>query len=526
MEKKKRKSVKKWIWVVAAVILIIGGAAFLLLRQAVNPAAIGTTSYSTQVVANGTIVSTVGATGNVYARQSVQLSWKTSGIVSQVYVTKGQKVAKDTLLAELERSSLPQEVINAAIDLASAQQKLEDLLNSNTARANAELALIQAEQALQDAQKEAQSKLYQRASQETIDIARANLIQAEAALEKAAEAYNANKSRSSDDVQYAAALSTYAKAQQTYNSAKMNLAYVQSLPDPLTVQEANAELELAEAKYQDAKRAYERIKDGPAEEEVAAAEAKVAAAQAVLDQAKITAPIAGTVVAIETLPGDLVTAGTPAIKIIDFSHLYTDISVSEVDINMIKLGQPVEILFDAISDKTYSGVVTDIAMEGISSGGTVNYTVTAEITNPDSNILPGMTVTANIVVSQKENVVMVPSSAIRTVNNQQVVYVLRNNTLQPIVVEIGDTDAEGTSSEVLSGDVMVGDLIVLNPPSASDASETAGLGLLGRLFGGGLMNREARGVMPQGSNFEPPEGGNFQRPSGDSGGNGNNTQVR
>ena len=120
--------------------------------------------------------------------------------------------------------------------------------------------MIQAQQDLESA-KTAQSKLYQRASQQTIDIARANLIQAEASLERAADAYNANKARSSDDVQYAAALSAYARAQQTYNSAKLNLEYVQSLPDPLTVEEANAELDLAEAKYQDAKRAWERIKD-------------------------------------------------------------------------------------------------------------------------------------------------------------------------------------------------------------------------------------------------------------------------
>jgi HlyD family secretion protein len=507
MEKKRKKIGKKWIWIVAAVMILAGGAEFLFLRQrAMNAQTF--TNYSTQAVSTGSITGTVGATGNVYARQSVQLNWKTSGIVSKVYVTKGQKVAKDTLLAELEQSSLPQEVINAAIDLAAAQKDLEDLMNSNTARAKAELALIQAEQALEDAQKEAESMLYKRASDQTIDIARANLIQAEAALEKAADIYNLNKSRSSDDVQYAAALSSYAKAQQTYNSAKMNLEYVQSLPDPLSVQQANAELALAEAQYQDASRAWERIKDGPTDEDLAAARAKVTAAQAVLDQAFITAPISGTVVAIETLPGDLVTAGTYAVKIVDLSHLYIDISVSEVDINLVKLGQPVEIVFDAISDKTFNGVVTDIAMEGASSGGTVNFNVTAEITDPDARILPGMTATANIVVTQKDDVVMVPSSAIRTLNNQQVVYVLRNNSILSVVVEIGDTDAEGTSSEVLSGDIAVGDLIVLNPPSANNESETAGLGLLGRLFGGRVMNGEPRGVMPQGGDFQPPAGGN------------------
>ncbi len=518
---KKRKSKKKWIWITAVAVILIATGGYGYLRTRAGVIAGSTANYTTLSVSTGSIASTVGATGSVYTRQTVQLSWKTSGIVSQVYVTKGSQVTKGTVMAELEQSSLPLDVINAAIDLAAAQKDLDDLLNSNTARASAELALIQAEQALEKARKEAQSKLYQRASQETIDIARANLIQAEASLEKAAEIYNANKSRSSDDVQYAAALSAYAKAQQTYNSAKLNLAYVQSLPDALSVQEANAELALAEAKYMDAKRAWERIKDGPAEQDIAAAEAKVSAAQAVIDQAKITAPISGTVVAIETLPGDLVSAGTFAIKIADFSHLYMDISVSEVDIALIKLEQPVEIVFDAFPEKTYTGTVTDIAMEGVSSGGTVNYTVTAEISNPDPQILPGMTATANIIVSQKDDVTLVPSSALRTVNNQQVVYVLRNNTLQPVVIEIGETDAEGTSVEILSGDVAVGDLIVLNPPSDTNASNSAGLGLFGRLFGGA-----SRTDFPRGGDFQPPDGGNFQPPSGNSGSNGGNTQVR
>lgn len=523
MEKKKKKSAKKWIWIAAIAIVLIGAAAYALLNLRASAVMSSVTSYSTQAAAIGSITSTVGATGNVYTRQTVQLNWKTSGIVSQIDVTKGQQVTKGTVMAALDQSSLPQDVINAAIDLAAAQQNLEDLLNSNTARATAQLALIQAQQDLESAKKTAQSKLYQRASQQTIDIARANLIQAEASLERAADAYNANKARSSDDVQYAAALSAYARAQQTYNSAKLNLEYVQSLPDPLTVEEANAELDLAEAKYQDAKRAWERIKDGPTDGDVAAAEAKVAAAQAVLDEAYITAPISGTIVSIDTQPGDLVSAGTSAIKLVDFSHLYMDISVSEVDISQVKVDQPVEIIFDAIAEKTYSGVVTDIAMEGATSGGTVNYTVTAEITDPDSQILPGMTATASIVVTQKDNVILVPSSAIRMINNQQMVYVLRNNILQPVVVEIGDTDAEGTSSEVLSGEVAVGDLIVLNPPSSEDQTTTQrGLfgGLFGRLFGGGR-----RVEFEGGGDFQPPDGGNFQPPSGGTNSNSGNIQV-
>jgi HlyD family secretion protein len=525
MDKKLTKGrSKKWLWFVGIAVVALGaGVVYVLPRLQSAKAANTTTIYRTQLLAKGDLSSTVGATGNVYPRQSVTMNWKTSGTVSKVYVTKGQQVTAGTVLAELDPSSLPQDVLNAATTLATAQQDLDDLLNSNTARANAQLALITAEQDLVAAQKTAQSKLYQRASQETIDIAHANLIQAQAALDRATDIYNQNKSRASDDVQYAAALSQFASAQQKFDSAQLNYQYAQALPDPLAVQAANASLDVAQAKYLDAKRAWERVKDGPPATDVAAAEAKVTAAQAILDEAKIVAPISGTITAIDTQPGDLVSAQTSAFDIADQSHLYVDISVSEVDVSQVQVGQPVEITFDAISGQTYQGVVTDMAMQGTSSSGTVNYPVTAEITNPDAKILNGMTAAASITVTQKTGVLLVPSSAIRTVSGQQLVYVMQNNTPQAISITTGDTS--GTQTEVTGGNLTEGEAIILNPPSSTTTS-TASRGLFGGIFGGvfGGDTGPREFVGPPG-NFQPGGQGNSQQ-GGSTSGQSGNTQSR
>ena len=181
------------------------------------------------------------------------------------------------------------------------------------------------------------------------------------------------------------------------------------------------------------KRAWERVKDGPNADDLAAAEAKVAAAQAILDEARLTAPISGTVTYIDTSVGDLVSAQTPAFQIDDLSHLYTDISVSEVDISQVQVGQPAEITFDAIEGKTYTGKVTDIASTGTSSSGAVNFDVTLELTDKDAQIKPGMTATANVTVTQTDDVLLVPSSAIRTANNQSMVYIEQNGALRPVM---------------------------------------------------------------------------------------------
>jgi HlyD family secretion protein len=539
MEKKaKKKAGKKWIWMLGIAVVVVGAAVVFVLPR-LQTSSSATTTYKTQAVAKGSLTATVGANGNVYPKQAISLAWQTSGIVSKVDVTKGQKVQKGDVLAELDSTSLPESVLSAANDLNSAQKALDDLLNSNSTRAAAQLALLNAEQTLVDAQKTAQSKLYQRASQSQIDAAKASLIQAQNALDQASASYN-NAKNSADEMMYASALSRFAAAQSTFDSAQLSYQYVQSLPDTLSVQIVNADVDVAQAAYDDAKRAWERVKDGPDATDVAAAQAKVDIAQATLDEAKITAPIGGTITAIDATSGDLVSASTAAFELDDMDHLYVDISVSEVDISAIQVGQPAEITFDAIVDKTYTAKVIDIANTGSSSSGSVNFNVTLEITNADTAIKPGMTATATITTKNKTGILLVPSSAIRTLNSQSIVYIqMTDGNLRPAMITTGDTDS--TNTEVTGGNLQEGDLLVTNPPSSTTAltSQRQG-GLLGGLFGG-IFGGGGGGGMPGGGGGPggdfggPPSGGGIPGGgqsggrSGSSGGSssgGGNSQSR
>jgi len=94
----------------------------------------------------------------------------------------------------------------------------------------------------------------------------------------------------------------------------------------------------------------------------------------------------------------------------------------------------------------------------------VVYTVTVEILNPDDQLLPGMTAAANIVISQIKDVLIVPNRAVRSVDQNLVVYILKNNIPTPVTIKLGASS--DTESEIISGDVKEGDLIVLNPPSS------------------------------------------------------------
>jgi HlyD family secretion protein len=128
------------------------------------------------------------------------------------------------------------------------------------------------------------------------------------------------------------------------------------------------------------------------------------------------------------------------------------------------LDQPVTLTLDAISGKTYHGQVTEVSQAGDVSSGAVNFTVTAKLTDGDSLVKPGMTAAVNIVTNQVKGQILIPNRAVRLVDGNQAVYILKNGVPQQVQIKLGASS--DTFSVLLSGNVKEGDLIVLNPPSA------------------------------------------------------------
>jgi HlyD family secretion protein len=188
-------------------------------------------------------------------------------------------------------------------------------------------------------------------------------------------------------------------------------------------------------------------------------------AQAALDLARLSAPFSGTITQVESQPGDLVSGGLLAVKIDDLSRLWVDVEISEVDIRQVAEGQPVSMTFDALPGQTFDGLVSDIAAAGSTVGGTVNFTVRVEIIDPPAEVRPGMTAAVNITVSRLDDVLLVPSRAVRTVDGQRVVYVVRENL--PVAVEIGLGASANNYSQVTSGDLKEGDQVILNPSTST-----------------------------------------------------------
>jgi len=503
---------KRWIIIIVVLAALVGGFMGWQRYRANQAREELLANLQTIKVEEGTLVATIGATGRVRSNQSAQLAWKTSGTVDQVSVKVGDQVEQDLELANLSQTSLSQVVILAQADLVSAQKALDDLLNSNLQQAQAMQAVEDAEQALEDllnpelqqaqaaqaiadaeqAVEDAERNLRNvqtTASQANIDEAEANVVLLRDALEKAEEDFEPYSGRPEDDLERANRQGALAEAQQQYDAAVRQLNALKSTGTDIDLAEAQADLAVAQAQLEDAYREYERVKDGPSdadvalleaqladaqrewervqngppEDDVAAAAARVAAAQATIDQAHITAPFSGVVTAAESKPGDQVEPGALAFRVDDYSRLLVDLDVSEVDINKIAVGQDVAMSFDAVLAKEYAGEVVEVALVGTEVQGVVNFMVTVELSDPDDDIRPGMTSAVNIVIRQLDEALLIPNRAVRVVDGERVVFVIKGDgEIETIMVTLGASSE--THSEVVDGDLGEGDEVVINPP--------------------------------------------------------------
>ncbi len=440
--------------VLAVLVVVFLGSRVLARRGAATRAA----SQQTALVERGNLTATVGATGSIRALQSAMLAWGTSGTVEKVNVAVGDHVSSDDILATLELSSLPQNVILASVDLQEAQNGM--VLNL----ANSATALAQAQNTLEDAQQILYNFTHP-GKQVDIDQAYANMVLAKDQLDTARDNYEPYAKKPQNNLARANFLLRYTEAQQRYDSAVRVYNSFVGTANATDIAVAEGNVSVAKAQLELAQQDYDAALSGPNSQSPSEAEARLAAAQSVVSLANVKAPFAGTITDAYPHQGDLVSPGVVAFQLDDLNHLQVDVEVSEVDINRVQVGQTATITLDAAPDKEYSGQVVAVALAGVVDQGAVNFRVTVQLSDADKSVLPGMTAAVNIVVTELQDVLLVPNRAVRIQNGNRIVYVLRNGALLPITITLGASSE--TYSEVLSGDLKEGDTIVLNPATTS-----------------------------------------------------------
>ena len=193
-----------------------------------------------------------------------------------------------------------------------------------------------------------------------------------------------------------------------------------------------------------------------------------------LDNYNITSPISGKIVYKNAQKGDVISTYKIAnsnilATIADVSVLKFDVSIDELDITKIKVGQDVIVSVEALDNKEFAGKVANINTIGVNAAGTTNYTVVIEVPGTDE-IYSGMTVDAEIKVAKRENVLRVPLTAVR---KDSVVYVKVNDELYqdedekvpqgykkvPVEVGLNGKNYVEIVSGLSSGDIVLTDKI-------------------------------------------------------------------
>ncbi|MDD3251000.1 MAG: HlyD family efflux transporter periplasmic adaptor subunit [Lachnospiraceae bacterium] len=252
-----------------------------------------------------------------------------------------------------------------------------------------------------------------------------------------------------------------------------------------------------------------------AQEKVESAQSKVDSTQDDYENYTITAPISGQVITKSVKAGDKISkssgsSATTMAVIYDLSEVTFAMSVDELDVRNVKVGQKVNITADAIEGKTFGGTVTNISLESSQSNGVTNYPVTVTL-DEVGDLLPGMNVDGVIILDEAQDALMIPVDALMRGNR---VYVQDDTVkeaqgsvpagFRAVEVETGLTNDDYV--QIVSG-VSEGDEVYVSAASASTVSTFP----MGGMQGG-------MGGMQGGGN----SGGGGNRGGGNGGGGGGN----
>jgi len=484
----------KIVLVLLALLALGGGGYFYYTRQPVSAQA-EPAPVETAIVRSGDMVITVAGTGSVVPTSGATLGFRQAGAVAEVNVAVGDRVAAGQSLARLETNTLALQIAQAEASLGQAQARLAQTLAGyraeDIAAAEASLRSAQASYtrvaagpraedlaAAQASLRSAQAnydRLAAGAMPEEIAIAQADLDKAAAAVRRAQADYdrvagNADVAASSQALALEQATQEYNKAQATYKSkvngptleelviAQAQVDQAQAQLDELKNTPTAEDLALAQAQVDQAQAQVQKLKNGYTAEEIEAdqgqvdqAQAALALAQLSLEQATLTAPLAGTVTAVNVEIGEWIGVGQPAVVLNDMDNVSVCIYVEEPDMGKIAVGNPVLLTFEGYPGVTVAGQVTQLEPALTIVDGIPVLPVWASI-EPGASVplFAGMTVQAEITAAEVRRALLIPISALRGEPGAYAVFVVQPGgklKLTPVTIGVKDF----ANVQILSG---------------------------------------------------------------------------
>lgn len=244
------------------------------------------------------------------------------------------------------------------------------------------------------------------------------------------------------------------------NSVKLGAATMSGRVDWVAVEEGDrvsrGQVLVKLDGYDQARKEYNRLKKLHAQGYVS--DSELERAKTMVNNVAIIAPISGIVSEKAVIPGEAVSPGVPVMTVVDIDNPWLEIQIDEVDIAKVAVGQKVKFSTDAYQDESFIATITWInkKAELKKVGGRVRmdeedlvFRGKAKFTDGKGKLRPGMSVYAEVIIGEKNNVIVVPRSAVTLKGGKRIVYRLLGKKAKLTELEIGLKDAEQV--EVLKG---------------------------------------------------------------------------
>ena len=505
------------IWIILLLVVASAGAySYYSTVMATNAANEVEEELQTTAVRRGNIVISATGAGSVIAADEIELSFTTSGVLTELLVSVGDEAEAGDVLARLDDTDRQETLADATTRLEQAKLQT-DATTTQTGVSYDDITIAQAELALEEAQSALDDLLNWEPDEGEIALAQAELEAAQASY-NAAGAQNASSAYSVEirQVNVAQAERALAEAQAAYDQA-FDPARDWELSDPRharqleaeraaaarNLQRAKEELQIAQASLNQtvassasssvanartavlrAEQALEAVQTGPTEEEIEAArqavrqaelalqkarldheanllslaqaERDVANAEAALEDTVLRAPVAGTVTAINASVGEA--ASGPVIVLADQDQTLLEVFLDETDLESVRVGYEADIVFDALPDETFTGEVVRVDPQLHEEAGLTAVRALVQVDYDGAQALPlGLNATVDVIGGLAEDALIVPVEALREISaGQYAVFVVEEGEPQLRMVEVGLMDF--TFAEIHSG-VEEGDVI-------------------------------------------------------------------
>ena len=440
-----RRRWKRWGAVALGAVVAVGGVVvYRYLAGSGTPP-----PYRTAAVERGAITASVSATGNLNAVIMVLVGSQVSGMIKELNADFNTVVRKGQVIARIDPALFEAAVNQARADVKAAQSTV---LNQ----------AAQVEQA-----------------RTTVDNARAGYAEARAQTAKAlVGVVDARRTLGRQAELFERGLVAAAdrdSAQSAHDAAgaqhEAALAHEQALAS--AIRTAEAQRTVQDAALQTAR------------DQVEQKQAALAQTQINLDHATIRSPVDGVVVNRAVDVGQTVAATLQAPTLFtiaqDLTRMQVEASIDEADIGRIRAETPVTFTVDAFPGQVFTGTVSQIRKAPQVAQNVVTYTVVVAVANPAARLVPGMTASVRFVTERKVDVLKVPNTALRfrppgaPGSTVPVVWILgRDGRPVAAPVMLGITD--GTSTEIVRGDLEAGQAVLIGLESAAPATTIPGPG--------------------------------------------------